>query len=184
MNLKNSYNTRPRACYDEGKRVAETLSYAYANQDNVEIRIARIFNTFGPRMNEEDGRVVSNFIMQALEGNPLTVYGNGDQTRSFQYVHDLVDGLIALMASNYTQPVNLGNPDEYTILKFAEMIQKEVNPDAKIVHKDATEDDPKKRKPNIERAKKEILWEPRIPVQQGIAETVEYFRRYIEEQKK
>jgi len=146
----------PRACYDEGKRVAETLSYAYSKQDRVQVRVARIFNTFGPRMNENDGRVVSNFIMQALKGKNLTVYGNGAQTRSFQYVHDLVDGLIALMNSNYTEPVNLGNPEEFTILQFAEMIRDEVNPSAQIVHLPATTDDPQKRRPSIQRAKKRI----------------------------
>ena len=171
----------PRACYDEGKRVAETLSYAYASQDKVQVRIARIFNTFGPRMNENDGRVVSNFIMQALKGQDLTVYGDGHQTRSFQYVHDLVDGLIALMNSNYTQPVNLGNPEEFTIREFAEMIRDEVNPSAKITHLPATTDDPQKRRPSIERAKTQLGWQPRFPVRQGIHETVEYFKRYLKE---
>lgn len=172
----------PRACYDEGKRVAETLTYAYAQQDRVKVRVARIFNTFGPRMNEEDGRVVSNFIMQALKGNDITVYGDGKQTRSFQYVHDLVDGLIALMASNYTQPVNLGNPEEYTIREFAEVIQKEINPNAKIIHLPATQDDPQKRRPDITRAKTQINWEPKFPVEQGIKETVEFFRRYLKDE--
>lgn len=162
--------------------MAETLTYAYANQDNMQVRVARIFNTFGPRMNENDGRVVSNFIMQALKGDDLTVYGDGAQTRSFQYVHDLVDGLIALMAGNHTQPVNLGNPEEYTIREFAEMIRDAVNPKAKIVHLPATTDDPRKRRPDITRAQTQLQWEPRFPVRQGIAETVDYFRRYIDEQ--
>ena len=172
----------PRACYDEGKRVAETLTYAYAQQDRVQVRVARIFNTFGPRMNEEDGRVVSNFIMQALKGDDITVYGDGKQTRSFQYVHDLVDGLIALMAGNFSQPVNLGNPEEYTIREFAEVIRKEINPNAKIVHLPATTDDPQKRRPDITRAQTQISWEPRFPVEQGIKETVEYFRRYLKDE--
>lgn len=171
----------PRACYDEGKRVAETLTYAYCKQDDVQVRVARIFNTFGPRMNENDGRVVSNFIMQSLKGDDLTVYGEGDQTRSFQYVHDLVDGLIALMASNYSNPVNLGNPDEYTIKNFAEMIRDEVNKETKITHLPATTDDPQKRRPDISVAKQQLDWEPRFPVKQGIRETVEYFRKYIAE---
>jgi UDP-glucuronate decarboxylase len=174
----------PRACYDEGKRVAETLTYAYSKQDHVDVRVARIFNTFGPRMNEEDGRVVSNFIMQALKGDPITIYGSGVQTRSFQYVHDLVDGLIALMESNYTQPVNLGNPEEYTIKQFAEMIQQEVNPNAKITFLNATQDDPQKRRPDITRAQEKLQWQPRFPVRQGIKETVEYFRNYLNQSKK
>ena len=173
----------PRACYDEGKRVAETLSYAYMHQDRVDIRIARIFNTFGPRMNENDGRVVSNFIMQALQNKPITIYGDGTQTRSFQYVHDLVDGLINLMNGNYTQPVNLGNPDEYTIQEFAEMIKDEINPNARIEHLPATEDDPKKRQPDISTAKQYINWSPKFSVKQGIMETVEYFKQYLEENK-
>jgi UDP-glucuronate decarboxylase len=175
--------TRPRACYDEGKRVAETLTYSYALQDKVDVRVARIFNTFGPRMNEEDGRVVSNFIMQALENRDLTIYGDGKQTRSFQYVHDLVDGLIALMEGNYTQPVNLGNPDEYTILDFAETIRSQVNKDAKINMLPATVDDPQRRKPDITRAQTFLGWSPRVPVEQGIAETVAYFKSVIDKSK-
>ncbi|KAI9009114.1 hypothetical protein DFJ74DRAFT_762270 [Hyaloraphidium curvatum] len=166
----------PRACYDEGKRVAETLTYSYAKQDKVDVRVARIFNTFGPRMNENDGRVVSNFILQALRGEDITVYGDGSNTRSFQYVHDLVDGLIALMESNYTEPVNLGNPDEYTILHFAETIRDIVNPKTKIVHLPETQDDPKQRKPDITRARQQLRWQPKFTVRQGIMDTVEYFR--------
>ncbi|CAG8486076.1 8118_t:CDS:2 [Diversispora eburnea] len=166
----------PRACYDEGKRVAETLTYAYMHQDDVDVRVARIFNTFGPRMNENDGRVVSNFIMQALKGEDLTIYGDGYQTRSFQYVHDLVDGLILLMNKDYTEPINLGNPDEYTIREFAELIRNEVNCSCKIKTLPAPTDDPRKRKPDITRAEQILGWKPRWPVKQGICETVKYFQ--------
>ncbi|RIA95237.1 hypothetical protein C1645_796390 [Glomus cerebriforme] len=170
----------PRACYDEGKRVAETLTYAYMHQDSVDVRVARIFNTFGPRMNENDGRVVSNFIMQALKGEELTIYGDGLQTRSFQYVHDLVDGLILLMNKDYMEPVNLGNPDEYTIREFAELIRNEVNSSCKIKTLPAPTDDPKKRRPDISRAEQILGWKPRWPVKQGIGETVKYFQRQME----
>lgn len=170
----------PRACYDEGKRVAETLTYAYMHQDSVDVRVARIFNTFGPRMNENDGRVVSNFIMQALKGEELTIYGDGLQTRSFQYVHDLVDGLILLMNKDYMEPINLGNPDEYTIREFAELIRNEVNSSSKIKTLPAPTDDPKKRRPDISRAEQILGWKPRWPVKQGIGETVKYFKRQME----
>ncbi|KAJ3335916.1 UDP-glucuronic acid decarboxylase 1 [Gonapodya sp. JEL0774] len=162
----------PRACYDEGKRVAETLSYSYQKQSHVDVRVARIFNTFGPRMNENDGRVVSNFILQALRGKDITIYGDGSQTRSFQYVHDLVDGLIALMHGNFTDPVNLGNPEEFTIQNFAEIVRQIVGQDGvNIVNLDATQDDPHQRRPDITRAKKEIGWEPKFSMKQGIEET-------------
>ncbi|ORX90249.1 NAD(P)-binding protein [Basidiobolus meristosporus CBS 931.73] len=170
----------PRACYDEGKRVAETLTYSYMYQADVEVRVARIFNTFGPRMNENDGRVVSNFIMQALRGEELTIYGGGTQTRSFQYIHDLVDGLILLMNSNQTEPCNLGNPDEYTILQFAELIRDQVDKKAALKLLPATVDDPQRRKPDITRARQSLGWEPRFSVVQGIQETVEYFKRQLE----
>eukprot|EP00056_Hartaetosiga_gracilis_P016258 m.4480 g.4480 ORF g.4480 m.4480 type:complete len:453 (+) comp3899_c0_seq1:198-1556(+) len=167
----------PRACYDEGKRIAETMCYAYEKQSGVEVRVARIFNTFGPRMHIGDGRVVSNFIIQAIKGEDLTVYGDGEQTRSFQYVSDLVAGLIALMNSDYSQPVNIGNPDEYTILEFAKNIRNEVgNPDCDIVHKPATQDDPQRRKPDITRAKKQLGWEPVVKVHDGLKKTIQYFK--------
>ncbi|XP_033118256.1 UDP-glucuronic acid decarboxylase 1-like isoform X2 [Anneissia japonica] len=166
----------PRACYDEGKRVAETMCYAYAKQENVEVRVARIFNTFGPRMHMADGRVVSNFIMQALQGDPITIYGSGTQTRSFQYVTDLVDGLIRLMNSQVSTPVNIGNPDEHTILEFAQIIKNFVGGTSEIVHKEAAQDDPKKRKPDISKAKRLLQWEPKVPLDEGISKTVEYFR--------
>eukprot|EP00049_Salpingoeca_infusionum_P018624 m.358039 g.358039 ORF g.358039 m.358039 type:complete len:463 (+) comp18021_c0_seq1:142-1530(+) len=170
----------PRACYDEGKRIAETMCYAYEKQSGVEVRVARIFNTFGPRMHIGDGRVVSNFIIQAIQGQNLTVYGDGKQTRSFQYVSDLVAGLIALMNSDYSQPVNIGNPDEYTMSDFAEKIVELVNnPAAKIIHKPATQDDPQRRKPDITRAKKELGWEPKVKVVDGLKEAIKYFREEL-----
>ncbi|XP_053671819.1 UDP-glucuronic acid decarboxylase 1 [Anopheles nili] len=169
----------PRACYDEGKRVSETLSYAYAKQEKVNVRVARIFNTYGPRMHMNDGRVVSNFIIQALQNQSITIYGSGKQTRSFQYVSDLVDGLVSLMASNYTQPVNLGNPVERTIQDFAEIIRDLVGCKSKIIELPAVEDDPQRRKPDISRAKKHINWEPRVPLQDGLMKTIDYFRKEL-----
>lgn len=165
-----------RACYDEGKRVGETLTYCYHRQNEVDVRVARIFNTYGPRMSSNDGRVVSNFIMQALEGKDITIYGDGTQTRSFQYVHDLVSGLISLMESDYTQPINVGNPEEYSVTQFAEYIRDRVNANTKIVYLPAVSDDPRKRRPDISRAKELLGWEPKFSVKQGIEETVEYFR--------
>ncbi|KAL3847103.1 hypothetical protein ACJMK2_018033 [Sinanodonta woodiana] len=173
----------PRACYDEGKRVAETMCYAYAKQENIEVRVARIFNTFGPRMHMNDGRVVSNFILQALQGQPITVYGEGKQTRSFQYVTDLVEGLVALMNSNYSQPVNLGNPDEHTIMDFADIIKRLVGGDSKVVNKPAMQDDPRKRKPDISRAKLYLNWEPKVQLEVGINKTIEYFRNELKSTK-
>lgn len=170
----------PRACYDEGKRVAETLSYAYAKQERVDVRVARIFNTYGPRMHMNDGRVVSNFILQALRNETITVYGHGKQTRSFQYVSDLVDGLIALMASNYTQPINLGNPTEHTIDEFAVIIKELVGGPSQIQQVAAVEDDPQRRKPDITRAKKYLGWEPKVPLSMGLRKTVKYFSRELQ----
>jgi len=169
----------PRACYDEGKRVAETMCYSYASEEGVEVRVARIFNTFGPRMHPNDGRVVSNFIIQALQKKPLTIYGDGKQTRSFQYVSDLVAGLMKLMNSNQTRPVNIGNPEETTIMQFAKYIQGEIAPDTPIVHKKAGIDDPKKRKPDITRAKQSIGWEPIVRTKDGLKETIEYFKQQL-----
>jgi len=143
------------------------------------VRIARIFNTYGPRMNENDGRVVSNFIIQALKGKKLTIYGEGEQTRSFQYVHDLVDGLIALMNSDCTEPVNIGNPEEYTIKTFAELIIEQVKSCSKIEHVEAVADDPQRRRPDITRAKNVLNWAPKFSLRQGIAETVDYFRNEL-----
>lgn len=170
----------PRACYDEGKRVAETMMYSYQRQENVDVRVARIFNTFGPRMHPNDGRVVSNFIIQALQKKPITIYGHGQQTRSFQFVDDLVDGLIALMESGYSLPVNLGNPEEYTISQFAEVIRDLVDKEAPIEHLAGTEDDPRKRKPDISLAKEKLNWEPKVDVKVGLMKTIEYFRDQLE----
>ncbi|XP_064638682.1 UDP-glucuronic acid decarboxylase 1-like [Lineus longissimus] len=166
----------PRACYDEAKRVAETMCYAYKKQEGVSVRVARIFNTFGPRMHMNDGRVVSNFILQALQNQPITVYGDGSQTRSFQYVSDLVSGLIALMNSNYTKPCNIGNPDEYSVQEFATIIRKLVGKTNPIVNKPAMEDDPRKRKPDITVAKTYLKWEPKVPMMFGLNKTIDYFR--------
>ncbi|XP_071839562.1 UDP-glucuronic acid decarboxylase 1-like [Apostichopus japonicus] len=169
----------PRACYDEGKRVAETMCYAYAKQENVEVRVARIFNTFGPRMHMNDGRVVSNFIIQSLKGEPITIFGSGKQTRSFQYVSDLVAGMIALMNSNISSPVNLGNPEEHTIMDFANIIKEKIGGDSKITNIEAAEDDPKRRKPDIAKAKKHLKWEPVVPLSDGLEKTIDYFREEV-----
>ncbi|MBR8828501.1 MAG: SDR family oxidoreductase [Gomphosphaeria aponina SAG 52.96 = DSM 107014] len=168
-----------RSCYDEGKRVAETLAFDYHRQNNVDIRVARIFNTYGPRMLENDGRVVSNFVVQALQGKPLTVYGDGLQTRSFCYVDDLVEGLMRLMNQDYIGPVNLGNPGEYTILELAQKIQAMINPDAELVYKDLPSDDPKQRQPDITKAKKYLGWKPTIPLQDGLKLTIADFRERL-----
>jgi UDP-glucuronate decarboxylase len=166
----------PRSCYDEGKRVAETLAFEYYREHKVDIRVARIFNTYGPRMLENDGRVVSNFVVQALRGEPLTVYGQGSQTRSFCYVSDLVEGLMRLMNGDFIGPVNLGNPDEYTILELAQVIQGMINPEAELVYQPLPEDDPKQRQPDITRAKTYLDWSPTIPLSQGLKMTIEDFR--------
>ncbi|EAZ94350.1 UDP-glucuronic acid decarboxylase family protein [Crocosphaera chwakensis] len=168
-----------RACYDEGKRVAETLAFEYHREHKTDIRVARIFNTYGPRMLENDGRVVSNFIVQALKGNPLTVYGDGSQTRSFCYVSDLVEGLIRLMNGDYIGPVNLGNPGEYTILELAQIIQGMVNPDAELVYKPLPQDDPKQRQPDITKAKTYLDWEPTIPLKEGLELAIKDFRERV-----
>uniref|UniRef100_A0A8R1E230 UDP-glucuronate decarboxylase n=1 Tax=Caenorhabditis japonica TaxID=281687 RepID=A0A8R1E230_CAEJA len=175
----------PRSCYDEGKRVAESLMIAYNKQENVKIRIARIFNTFGPRMHMNDGRVVSNFIIQALQDNPITIYGNGTQTRSFQYVTDLVDGLIKLMNSNYSAPVNIGNPEEHTIGQFATIIR-DLVPGSKseIINLESQQDDPQQRRPDIRRAAEQISWKPQILMKDGLLKTIEYFRAEIDRNKR
>ena len=165
-----------RSCYDEGKRISETLCFDYKRIHKVEVRLARIFNTYGPKMIPNDGRVVSNFIVQALKGESLTVYGDGSQTRSFCYVDDLVNGLMKIMDSDYDQPINLGNPIEFTIKQLAELVRKEINPDLKIIYKPLPEDDPLQRKPLIETAKKELNWEPTIKLEEGLKKTISYFR--------
>lgn len=166
----------PRACYDEGKRVAETLAYAYEKQSNVSVRVARIFNTYGPRMHANDGRVVSNFIIQSIQGDPITIYGNGEQTRSFQFVSDLVNGLVALMESNYSKPVNIGNPDERSIITFAKEIKEMVGGKSEIRHLPPVVDDPQRRRPIIDLAKEVLHWEPTVPLRKGLKKTVDYFR--------
>lgn len=165
-----------RSCYDEGKRVAETLAFDYHRQNDVQIRVARIFNTYGPRMLENDGRVVSNFVVQALRGIPLTVYGDGSQTRSFCYVSDLVEGLMRLMNSDHLGPVNLGNPEEYTILQLAQTVQQMINPDVEIQFKPLPQDDPRRRRPDITRAREWLGWQPTLPLKEGLRETIEDFR--------
>jgi len=165
-----------RSCYDEGKRIAETLTFDYYRQFGVEVRVARIFNTHGTRMLENDGRVVSNFIVQALKGIPLTIYGDGSQTRSFCYVSDLVEGLIRLMNGDYIGPVNLGNPGEYTILQLAQTIQRLVDPTAKVVFKPLPLDDPQRRQPDISQAKIHLGWEPKVELEEGLSKTIAYFR--------
>lgn len=171
----------PRSCYDEGKRVAETMMYSYKKQNNVDVRVARIFNTFGPRMHPNDGRVVSNFIIQALQNKPLTIYGDGSNTRSFQYVSDLVDGLHALMNGGYDGPVNLGNPDEYTVKDFAEFVRTSTNSKSDIQFLEKSEDDPTQRKPDISLAKKVIGWAPKVKVKDGLQITTDYFQRVLDE---
>uniref|UniRef100_H2XQR7 UDP-glucuronic acid decarboxylase 1 n=1 Tax=Ciona intestinalis TaxID=7719 RepID=H2XQR7_CIOIN len=172
----------PRACYDEGKRVAETMCYAYSSQDKVDVRVARIFNTFGPRMHMQDGRVVSNFILQSLQNEPITIYGNGEQTRSFQYVTDLVNGLIALMNSKVNTPVNIGNPEEHTISEFATLIRNLTKSKSEIVHKATPTDDPRKRKPDITKAKTSLGWEPVVELETGLKKTIAYFKAELEQE--
>jgi dTDP-glucose 4,6-dehydratase len=167
----------PRSCYDESKRFAEALTMAYHRVHNVRTNIARIFNTYGPRMKLNDGRVVPAFLDQALRGEPITVFGDGLQTRSFCYVSDLVDGLYRLMQSDERYPVNLGNPHEMTILEFVECIRRLTGSKSGLVHQPLPEDDPKQRKPDITKAKRLLGWEPRVSLEEGLRETIEYFRR-------
>ena len=170
-----------RSCYDEGKRVAETLFFDYHRQNGVDIKVIRIFNTYGSNMNANDGRVVSNFIVQALKGEDITIYGDGTQTRSFCYVDDLVEGMIRMMNSRdgFTGPVNLGNPGEFTMLELAEKVIELTGSGSKIVHKELPADDPTQRKPVIELAKKELDWEPSINLDEGLKRTIEYFRTVV-----
>ena len=168
-----------RSCYDEGKRIAESLCFDYHRMHNLNIHIARIFNTYGPRMSPEDGRVVSNFIVQALSNQDLTIYGDGKQTRSFCYVDDLVNGIYKLMYSDIKGPLNLGNPNEITINKLSKIIRTNINKNLNIIHKPLPEDDPLKRKPSIELAKKEIHWEPKTDLEDGIKKTIYYFKKIL-----
>jgi UDP-glucuronate decarboxylase len=167
----------PRSCYDEGKRCAETLFFDYRRQHNLQIKVARIFNTYGPRMHPNDGRVVSNFIVQALLGNDITIYGDGSQTRSFCYVDDLIDGLIRLMGSadTVTGPINLGNPTEFTILELASQVIEVIGSRSRVVHLPLPADDPRQRRPDISRAQEILGWSPRTPLAQGLLNTVSYF---------
>jgi UDP-glucuronate decarboxylase len=171
----------PRACYDEGKRCAETIFMNYHHQNNVKIKIARIFNTYGPKMNSNDGRVVSNFIVQALQGKDITIYGDGSHTRSFQYIDDLLNGLIKLMDSpeKFIGPVNLGNPDEFTIKSLADMVIRMTGSKSKIIYLPLPQDDPRQRKPDIALARKELNWEPTVKLETGLGKTIEYFRKIL-----
>jgi UDP-glucuronate decarboxylase len=180
---KESYwgNVNPigiRSCYDEGKRVAETLFFDYHRQNGVEIKVIRIFNTYGPNMNPDDGRVVSNFIVQALKGDNITIYGDGKQTRSFCYIDDLVDGMIRLMESerDFTGPCNIGNPEEFTMLELAEKVIELTGSKSKIIFESLPQDDPKQRKPDISLAKERLDWKPKIALEDGLVKTIDYFR--------
>jgi len=172
----------PRSCYDEGKRCAETLFFDYYRQHNTDIKVVRIFNTYGPRMHPNDGRVVSNFIVQALRGEDLTVYGDGEQTRSFCYVDDLVDAMLRMMEteSGFTGPVNLGNPEEFSMLQLAETVVRLVGAKSKIVHRPLPADDPRQRKPDITLAKEKLGWVPTVKVEDGLTETIRYFRKVLD----
>ena len=171
----------PRACYDEGKRCAETLFMNYHTQNNVRIKIARIFNTYGPRMNTNDGRVVSSFIVQALKGDDITIFGDGSHSRSFQYIDDLIDGIIKLMNTpdDFTGPVNLGNPNEVSVRELAEKIVVMTGAKSKLVYLPLPEDDPQRRRPDISIAEKELGWQPKVDLEKGLEKTIEYFRKEL-----
>lgn len=171
----------PRSCYDEGKRCAETLFFDYYRQHNLDIKVARIFNTYGPRMHPNDGRVVSNFIVQALKGEDITIYGDGSQTRSFCYVDDLIDGFILVMktGAGFTGPINLGNPSEFSMLELAETILKLAKSNSKLVYKPLPQDDPRQRQPDIALAQNTLGWTPRVNLEDGLKETIDYFRRIL-----
>ena len=169
-----------RSCYDEGKRIAETLCFDYKRMHDTEIRVMRIFNTYGPRMLPDDGRVVSNFIVQALRGEPLTLYGNGQQTRSFCYVDDLINGMVKLMNCNQTGPINIGNPNEFTIRQLAELIREKINPGLSFIEKPLPSDDPLQRKPVIDLAREVLGWQPKIALKDGLEPTIAWFRSELE----
>jgi UDP-glucuronate decarboxylase len=171
----------PRACYDEGKRAAETLFFDYNRQNNVPIRVARIFNTYGPRLAAGDGRVVSNFIVQALRGEDITIFGDGAQTRSFCYVTDLIEGFVRMMASseNLVGPINLGNPREFTILELAKLVIEKTNSKSKLVFHDLPQDDPRQRQPDISRAKDQLGWEPKVELHEGLSLTIDFFKNSV-----
>lgn len=181
---KGAVNTiGPRACYDEGKRCAETLFFDYNRQHNLDIKVVRIFNTYGPRMHPKDGRVVSNFIIQALQNKDITVYGEGNQTRSFCYVDDLINGFTKMMdtPAGFTGPVNLGNPGEFTILELAQLVIDKTGSKSKIIFEPLPQDDPMQRQPDITLAKKELNWEPVVKLEDGIVKTIEYFEQLLKE---
>ena len=171
----------PRSCYDEGKRCAETLFFDYHRQHRLPIKVARIFNTYGPRMHPADGRVVSNFIMQALKNEPITLYGDGSQTRSFCYVDDLVRGLMSLMNTgpDVTGPINIGNPNEFTVRELAEKVIELTGSGSKIVQEPLPQDDPRQRQPDISKAKRDLAWEPTVQLEQGLTQTIDYFRKFV-----
>lgn len=169
----------PRACYDEGKRIAETLCFDYQRMHGSEIRIARIFNTYGPRMLADDGRVVSNFIVQSLRGEPLTLYGDGNQSRSFCYVDDLIEGFIRLMNNAHPGPINLGNPNEFTIRQLAEQVRDRINPELKFIHQPLPIDDPRQRQPDISLAQKQLGWSPTTSLERGLDPTIEWFKQLL-----
>ena len=173
----------PRSCYDEGKRCAETLFFDYHRQHQLRIKVMRIFNTYGPRMHPNDGRVVSNFIVQALKGEDITIYGDGKQTRSFCYVDDLVEGMIRLMDSgdDVTGPINIGNPGEFTMIELAETVLRLTGSKSKLVRLPLPADDPKQRKPDITRARTTLGWEPKVQLEDGLKETIAYFRKLLDE---
>ena len=168
-----------RSCYDEGKRIAETLCFDYQRMNGVEVRVARIFNTYGPRMLLDDGRVVSNFIVQALRGEPLTLYGDGSQTRSFCYVSDLIEGMFRLMNGEHSGPINLGNPDEFTIRELAELVRQQIKPDLLLVEKPLPQDDPRQRQPAIDLARQQLNWQPTVSLEQGLLPTINSFRNLL-----
>ncbi len=168
-----------RSCYDEGKRIAETLCFDYQRMNAVEVRVARIFNTYGPRMLPDDGRVISNFIVQALRGQDLTLYGDGSQTRSFCYVSDLIEGLIRLMNGQHTGPINLGNPDEFTIRALAEQVRVRINPQLRLVEQPLPDDDPRQRRPLIDLALQQLGWQPTVALEQGLDATIDSFRKVL-----
>jgi UDP-glucuronate decarboxylase len=173
----------PRSCYDEGKRCAETLFFDYHRQHRLQIKVIRIFNTYGPRMHPHDGRVVSNFIVQALKGESITIYGDGSQTRSFCYVDDLVEGMIRLMDTpdEVTGPINVGNPNEFTMIELAEAVLKLTESRSKLVRLPLPADDPKQRQPDITRARNTLGWEPKVQLEDGLKETISYFRKLLDD---
>ncbi len=172
-----------RSCYDEGKRCAESLMFSYNRQNGVDIRVIRIFNTYGPNMLENDGRVVSNFIVQALRNRDITVYGDGTQTRSFCYVDDMVDGMVRMMArEDFIGPVNIGNPSEFTVMELAELVLKLTKSSSKIIHRELPQDDPVQRQPDITLAKEKLDWRPTIELEEGLGRTIEYFRKRLAEE--